>query len=88
MIKRKGKSQIGNLTPDHKSLENRGQIRSNRGVLYTFGKIFFEGYKIFVSHFQKKIDLRNIWTSKLLGQQKSQFWDSHLEVLRKNDIWM
>jgi hypothetical protein len=33
MIKRKGKSQIGNLTPDNESLESRG-------VLYTVGKIF------------------------------------------------
>jgi hypothetical protein len=22
--------------------------------------------------------LRNIWTTKVLGQQESQFWDSHL----------
>jgi len=88
MIKRKGKGQIGNLILDHKSLENKGQMKSNRGVLYTYGIIFFEGYKIYVSHSQKKIDLKNIWASKVLGQQKSQFWDSHLGVLGKNDIWM
>jgi hypothetical protein len=38
MIKRRGKSQIGNLTPDHKSLERRGQMRSDWGMLYTIEK--------------------------------------------------
>jgi hypothetical protein len=38
--KKKGGSQIGNLTPDHKLFENRGQMKSNRSVLYTIEKIF------------------------------------------------
>jgi hypothetical protein len=29
MIKRRGGSQIENLTPDHKPLESRGQMSSN-----------------------------------------------------------
>jgi hypothetical protein len=37
---RKDGSQIGNLTPDHNSLENKDQMRCNWGVLYTVGKIF------------------------------------------------
>jgi hypothetical protein len=40
MIKRKGKSQIGNLTLNHKSLEKMGQMRFDWSVLYTIGKIF------------------------------------------------
>jgi hypothetical protein len=48
----------------------------------------FEGYKVLHSHFQKKLDLKKIWTSKVMGQHKSQFWDSHLGVLGKIDIWM
>jgi hypothetical protein len=40
MIKRKGGSQIGNLTFDHKPLENKGQMSFDWGVLYTIGKIF------------------------------------------------
>ncbi len=40
MIKRGGGSQIGNLTPDHKSLESRGQMRFDWSMLYTVGKIF------------------------------------------------
>jgi hypothetical protein len=40
MIERRGGSQIENLTPDHKSLESKGQMRSDWGVLYTVGKIF------------------------------------------------
>jgi hypothetical protein len=40
MIKRKGGSQVENLTPDHKSLESRGQMRSDWGVLYIIENIF------------------------------------------------
>jgi hypothetical protein len=36
---RKGQSQIGYLSPEHKSLESKGQITSNWGVLYIIGKI-------------------------------------------------
>ncbi len=47
MIKRKGKSQIQNLTPDHKPLESRGQMSSDQGVLYTIEKIFLRAIKYF-----------------------------------------
>jgi hypothetical protein len=40
MIKRKARSQIGNLVPDHKPLKIMGQMSSNWGMLYTVGKIF------------------------------------------------
>jgi hypothetical protein len=40
ILKKKGGSQIGNLTLDHISLERRGQMRSNWSVLHTIGKIF------------------------------------------------
>jgi hypothetical protein len=39
MIKRRGGSQIGNLTPDHKSIESRGKKKADCNMLYTFGKI-------------------------------------------------
>jgi hypothetical protein len=39
-IKKKGQSQIGNLTLHHISLERRGQMKSNWSVLHTIGKIF------------------------------------------------
>jgi hypothetical protein len=74
MIKRKGGSQIKNLTPDHKPFESRGQMNSDWGVLYTIGNIFLRAIKYCHQVFHKKnFDLRNIWTSKVLGQQKSQF---------------
>ncbi len=75
---KKGQRQIGNLILDHKSLKRKGQMRSNWGHNRHCWKDLFEGYKIFPSHFQNKLDLRNIWTTKVLGQQESQFWDSHL----------
>jgi hypothetical protein len=40
MIKRRGESQIENLIRDHKSLERRGQMRSNLNMLYSIGNIF------------------------------------------------
>jgi hypothetical protein len=40
MIKRRGESQIGNLIPNHKPLERRGQMSSSWNLLYTIGKIF------------------------------------------------
>jgi hypothetical protein len=36
---KKSRSQIGNLTPNQKSLESRGQMKSDWGMLYTVGKI-------------------------------------------------
>jgi len=75
--------------------DSRPQIpwkkRSNEvrlGQTIQHWKDIFKGYTISPSNFQNKFDLKNIWTSKILGQRKSQFWDSHLGVLRKSDIWM
>jgi hypothetical protein len=45
MIKRKGGSQIENLTPNHKSLESRGQMKSNWSILYTIANIFLKAIK-------------------------------------------
>jgi len=45
MIKIRGRSQIGNLTPDHKSLESRVQMRSHWNLVYTIGKIFSNATK-------------------------------------------
>jgi hypothetical protein len=42
MIKRKGESQIENLTSDHKSLKTKGQMKFDWGVLYTVRKIFLK----------------------------------------------
>jgi hypothetical protein len=50
---------------------------------YTIGKIILRAYKICLSHAQNRLDVKKIRGSKILGQQKSQFWDSHLGVLNK-----
>jgi hypothetical protein len=60
MIKRKGMSQIGNLTPDHKCLERRGQMKSDSGMLYTVGKIFSRAIRCFPCTFKKIFDLKKI----------------------------
>ncbi len=78
---------IANLTPNYKPLENKGQMGFDWGMLYIVGKIF-ESYEIVPLNFQNKFVLRKIQASKVLKQQESQIWDSHLEVLGKSDIWM
>jgi hypothetical protein len=45
MIKRRGGSQIENLTPDHKPFESRGQMRFDWSVLYNVGKILSRAIK-------------------------------------------
>jgi hypothetical protein len=47
-----------------------------------------EGYKRLPSHFENILDLKKIWASKILEQQESQVWNSHLGVMGKSDIWM
>jgi len=46
-------------------------------------KDLFEGYKILPLHVQNKFDLRKILAFKVLGQQESQFCNSHLGILGK-----
>jgi len=60
MINKKGRSQIRNLTLDHKLLESKVQMNFDWGVLYTIGNMSFEGYKIMPSNFQNRLHLRNI----------------------------
>jgi hypothetical protein len=53
MIKRRGESQIGNLNPNHKSLESMGQMKSDWSMLYTVAKIFSK-------HAQNRLDLKKM----------------------------
>jgi hypothetical protein len=85
MIKRKGKNLIRNLSLNHKSFESKDQMRFDGGAINCW-KDLVEGYKILPLHFQNKLDLKKIRMSKVLGQQESQFWDSHFEVSGKSDI--
>jgi hypothetical protein len=55
MIKRKGVSQIENLTPNHKPFENKGEMNFNRGMLYTIGKIFLRAINCCPHIFEKNI---------------------------------
>jgi len=72
MIKRRGGSEIRNLTPNHKSLESRGQMRFNWSVLYTIGNIFSRDIKYCPCIF--KINL--IWER----YEHSMFWDNKVLV--------
>jgi hypothetical protein len=40
--KRRGGSQIPNLTPNHKPFEKKGQMNFDWGLLYTVEKIFLK----------------------------------------------
>jgi hypothetical protein len=48
-------------------------MKSDWGVLYTVEKIFLRATRYFI----------HIFKILILGQQKSQFWDSHLRVSKK-----
>jgi hypothetical protein len=65
-------NQIENLTPNHKPLKIRGQMSFDWGVLYTIEKNFLKAIKYYRCIFQNILDLRKIWTSKVLKQQESQ----------------
>jgi hypothetical protein len=83
MIKRKVKSQIGNLIPNHKSPYNRGQMIFDWGVQYIVGKIFLRAIKYYLCMFQIgffDIDM-NIHNSKTTKVPI-------LGLPRKNTIWM
>jgi hypothetical protein len=68
MIKKKGGNQNGNLTPDHKSLKSKGQLKSHWSVLYTVRNIFLKNIIYFLCIF--KIDL--IWER----YECPKFWDN------------
>ncbi len=53
MIKKRGGSQIGNLTFNHKSLESRGQMRSDWKHVIHHWKDIFKVYKILSLYSQK-----------------------------------
>jgi hypothetical protein len=48
------------LTPHHETLESRGQMSSDWGVLYTIGKIFLRVKRCFPHIFKKNLDLKKI----------------------------
>ncbi len=68
MIKRRGKSQIGNLTPDHKSLEIKGQMKFNLDVLHTVKKIIFKALRYYPHVFKKNLNLKK--------NECLKFWDN------------
>jgi hypothetical protein len=71
MIKRRGGSQIGNLTSNYKSLESKGQMRSNWNMLYTIEKIFSKA----IRYFLRILEIDFIWKRyerpKLLQDNKN-----------------
>jgi hypothetical protein len=54
MIKRKGRYQIENLISNHKSLESKGQMKSDWNVLYSVGMIFSRAIKYCLHALKKK----------------------------------
>jgi hypothetical protein len=70
MNKRKGKSQIENLTPDHKPLECKGQMGFNWGMLCPFGKMFLRDIsycpRIFKAiYFEKNMSVQSFGTLRV-----------------------
>jgi len=55
MIKRRGGNQIGNLTFDYKTLENKGQMKSNSSMIYTVGNIFSKNIRYCLHTLEKDL---------------------------------
>ncbi len=68
MIKIRGKNQIGNLTPNHKSIKNKGQMSSNWGMLYTNGKISAKAILYFLHIVKENL----IWKR----YERPKFWET------------
>jgi hypothetical protein len=61
-------NQIGNLPLDHKSLERRGQIKSNWGLLYIVENIFLKAIRYCLRIFKNKLILERY--------ERPKFWDN------------
>jgi hypothetical protein len=76
MVKRRvgsqiDKSQIHNLTLDHKSLESKGQMKLDWSMLYIVGNIFSRVIRFFLTLskqilFEKDMNVQNFGTPKIL----------------------
>jgi len=91
MIKRTSESQIGNLIPDHKSLESKGQMTFDWGMLYTIGKIFLGAIK-FEAWFEKDVSGQSFGTTKVLvlGLPFRSFeekWHLHVIPIERHKIY-
>jgi hypothetical protein len=53
MIKRRGASQIENLTPNHKPFESKNQMKLRLGMLYIVEKTFLRAIR-YCPHILKK----------------------------------
>jgi hypothetical protein len=72
MIKGRGGSQIGNLIPNHKSIESKHQVNSDWSVLYTVENIFSRAIKYCPYTFKKdligeKYECPKFWDNKSLN---------------------
>jgi len=68
-MKSRGGNQIENLTPNHKSFENRGQMRSDWSMLYIVGKIVSRdirccGRTLKKDFIREKYELLKFWNNK------------------------
>jgi hypothetical protein len=79
VIKKKGESK-GNLTLDHKSLENTSQMRYDWGVLYIIGKIFLRVIRYFPHIFKINLILERYEHPKFWNNKSPNFgtptWES------------
>jgi hypothetical protein len=71
---KKGESQIDNLTPDHKSLKSRDQMRSNWRVLYTVGNIFSIAIRYYSRTFEIDLIGKKYKCPKFWDNKSPSFW--------------
>jgi hypothetical protein len=88
MIKRRGGNQIGNLTLDCKTLEHKGQMKSDLNMLYTVGNIFSKDIRYCPHTFEKDLIWEKYEHPKFWDNKNPNFGTPTWEFQGKNDIWM
>ncbi len=63
-------------------------MRYDWNVLCTIGNIFSMAIKYYPCTFKKNLIWEKYEHPKFWDNKESQFWDSHLGVPGKSDIWM
>jgi hypothetical protein len=88
MAKRKARSQIDNLTLDHKKSGIDPIPLRAGGVQHAVGKLLTRATTLVETSSQSEVCTRSYSPAKLRGSQPLWFQDSHLGVPGQKTIWM
>jgi len=82
MVERRARSQISNLTPDHKKSGIDPILVCAGGVRHTVGKLLRRATSLLQTSSQSEVLVRSYEFPKSRESKPGQFWDSSLGVPR------